>query len=278
MMAATVESKPAIRQWTDRPTNSMKIHTSLSAKSLQARLDALKPWFYSFEFENNIGTRSYADENALGIHESRVECIFPFLDKYFNGRWNEVSCLDIACHEGWFSFQIAQRGARSVMGVDLRPDRIERANFIREAGGFTNASFEVRDLFTLNPKQNGIFDLTLFLGIFYHLEDPVRGFRAVRALTRNVCIIEGQVARYQEAITTAWGNKQEIRSGPACVVIDADPQHSPDSNRISLVPSLDALLKIIHAAGFQRTELIRPTPSLHEQYVQFDRVIIVAFV
>ena len=256
----------------------MKIHTSLPAENLQARLDALKPWFYAFEFDNQAGTRSYADENVLWIHESRVACIFPFLDRYVNGRWNEVSCLDIACHEGWFSFQIAQRGARSVLGVDLRPDRIERANFIRKAGGFTNASFAVRDLFALNPNQDGVFDLTLFLGIFYHLEDPVRGFRAVRALTRNVCIIEGQVARSKEKITTAWGNKDEIRSGPACVVIDADPQHSPESNRISLVPSLDALLKIIQAAGFRRAELINPAPTLHEQYVQFDRVIILAFV
>jgi tRNA (mo5U34)-methyltransferase len=256
----------------------MKIHTTLSAEYLQARLDALGSWFYEFQFDNQINTRSSADANALGIHESRVQCVLPFLDRYFNGRWDEVSCLDIACHEGWFSFQIAQRGARSVKGIDIRPDRIERANFIREAGEITNANFEVRDLFTLNPDQDGIFDLTLFLGIFYHLEDPVRAFRAVRALTRNVCVIEGQVARYKESITTAWGSMQDARSGPACVVIDADPQHSPVSGGISLVPSLEALKQIIRAAGFRRWELVNPTSSLHEQYVHFDRVILFAFV
>jgi tRNA (mo5U34)-methyltransferase len=256
----------------------MKLHTSLPADFLQARLDALGPWFYQFEFDNEIRTRSYADENALRIHESRVQCIFPFLDRYFEGRWHEVSCLDIACHEGWFGFQIAQRGARFVKGIDIRADRIERANFIREAGGIADANFEVRDLFTLNPVQDGVYDLTLFLGIFYHLEDPVRGFRTVRALTRNVCIIEGQVARHKERITTAWGNKEEIRSGPACVVIDADPQHSPLSSGISLVPSLDALQKIIRAAGFRLVELVNPPPSLHEQYVNFDRVIVFAYV
>lgn len=256
----------------------MKIHTSLPAEYIQARLDALGPWFYKFEFDNHIQTESFADENALGIHESRVQCILPFLDRTFEGKWNDISCLDVACHEGWFAFQIAQRGARFVKGIDVRPDRVERANFIREAGEIGNANFEVRDLFTLNPNQDGIYDLTLFLGIFYHLEDPVRGFRVVRALTRNVCVIEGQVARYTERITTAWGNKQEMRSGPACVLIDADPQHSTVSTGISLVPSLDALQKIIRAAGFRRVELVSPTPSLHEQFVNFDRVIILAFV
>jgi hypothetical protein len=47
---------------------------------------------------------------------------------------------------------------------------------------------------------------------------------------------------------------------------------------ISLVATLDALRKIIRAAGFQRQELVHPTASLHEQYVDFDRVIVFAFV
>jgi tRNA (mo5U34)-methyltransferase len=258
--------------------SAMKMHTSLPAETLQRALDALGPWFYRFEFDNQAHTVSFADENALEIHESRAQCIFPFLDECFKGRWHDVSCLDVACHEGWFAFQIAQRGARLVKGIDIRPERIERANFIKEAGAITNTSFEVRDLFTLDPAREGVFDLTLFLGILYHLEDPVRGFRAVRALTRDVCVIEGQVARFHENIATAWGSKEEIRSGPACVVIDADPQHSPAGAGVSLVPSLEALQKIIRAAGFRRQELVQPVPSLHEQYVHFDRVIVFAFV
>ncbi len=256
----------------------MKMQTSLAAQALQRKLDALGPWFYSFEFDNGAQTNSFADENALEIHKSRAQCILPFLEKHFEGRWRDISCLDIACHEGWFAFQIAQRGARLVKGIDIRAERIVRANFIREAGTVTNTSFEIRDLFALDPAQDGVFDLTLFLGIFYHLEDPVRGFRAVRALTRDLCVIEGQVARSNEYITTAWGSRKEIRSGPACVVLDADPHHSPTHAGVSLVPSLKALQKIIGAAGFRRQKLIQPTPSLHEQYTHFDRVIVFASV
>lgn len=256
----------------------MKIHTSLPASYLQAKLAELGPWFYEFEFDNQVRTGPPVDENALKIHESRVQGILPSLDRYFEGRWHEVACLDIACHEGWFALQVAQRGARSVRGIDIRPERIERANFVREAGGFANTTFEVCDLFALDSARHGIFDLTLFLGVFYHLEDPVRGFRAVRALTRDLCVIEGQVARYNGNITTAWGNKDELRSGPPCVVVDADPQHARVGDAISLVPSLEALQKIVRAAGFRRIELVHPAPSLHEQYVSFDRVILFAFV
>jgi hypothetical protein len=34
---------------------------------------------------------------------------------------------------------------------------------------------------------------------------------------------------------------------------------------------------MIRAAGFQRVELVKPSPSLHEQYTNFDRVIVFAF-
>jgi tRNA (mo5U34)-methyltransferase len=111
--------------------SSMRIHTSLPAESLQRALDALGPWFYRFEFDNQAHTVSFADENALGIHTSLAQCIFPFLDEYFKGRWHDVSCLDVACHEGWFAFQIARRGARLVKGIDLRPERIDRARSAR---------------------------------------------------------------------------------------------------------------------------------------------------
>jgi len=255
----------------------MKIQTSLPPAPLHAQLKRLGPWFYEFEFSNGVRTESSGDNDVLAIHESRARCILPYLDRHFEGRWQNISCLDVACHEGWFALQVAQRGARFVRGIDLRPERIQRANLIREAGGFSNVIFEVKDLFALDPPREGTFDLVLFLGIFYHLEDIVRGFRLARALTREVCVVEGQVARHSGEIETAWGKQTQIRSGPACVVIESDPEHARPGAALSLVPSLPALQRIVRGAGFERIELVEPTPSLHEQYRNFDRVLLFAF-
>ena len=255
----------------------MKIRTSLKPEFVAKKLKELGPWFYPFEFDN-VRVESFRNPNALKIHESRDRCIFPFLDRYFQRRWQELTCLDIACHEGWFSFQVATRGARSVVGVDVRQERILQANFIREAGSFENTRFECRDFFSLDEARDGSFDLVFFLGIFYHLEDLVRGFRHVRKLTREVCVMEGQVIRHQGQIVTAWGNKEDLRSGPACTVLDADPNHCGPGAALAVVPSLEALQMIIRAAGFSRAHLVLPTPELEEQYVSFDRVILFAFV
>src|ERR1700682_2762106 len=254
----------------------MKVQTRLSYKEVAAKLLQLGPWFYPFEFQN--GARAeLQDESALSIHESRARGIFPVLDRHFQGRWSSTSCLDIACHEGWFSLQIAERGALRVRGIDVRSERIEKANFIRDAAGFANTTYEVGDLFDLNPSRDGVFDLTFFLGIFYHLEDPVRAFRLVRGLTAEVCVIEGQVARHQGSLVTAWGRRDQLRSGPTSIVIDADPNHTSPGSAVCIVPSLEALKKILRAAGFSRTELVQPMPGMHEQFLGFDRGMLFAF-
>lgn len=255
----------------------MKISSWLSPADLEAQVQALGPWFYPFDFGNGVRTGVEGDPDLLAIHRSRREAIFSFLDRHFQNRWPEVSCLDLACHEGWFAFQVAERGARAVRGVDIRPERVARANFVRNAGVFANVRFDVTDLFRLNPAIDGSHQLVLFLGIFYHLEDPVRGLRAARALTQELCVIEGQVARHQGHVSTAWGKKEEMRSGPVCVVIDADPEHARPGTHLCLVPSLEALQRMVRAAGFARSELLQPTASMHEQYANFDRVILFAF-
>ena len=241
-----------------------------------AGLNASGPWFYQFEFQGGEKTE-VVDPSAARIHESRAQVIFPVLDRHFAGRWGQVSCLDIACHEGWFSLQVAQRGARSVRGIDIREDRVARANLIRDAAGLNQVNYEVGDLFQLAPETTGVFDLTFFLGIFYHLEDIVRGFRIVHGLTRDVCVIEGQVARHHGELVTAWGRSDRLRLGPACVVVDADPNHIAPGSGVCIVPSLEALEKIVRAAGFRRTEVATPMPGMHEQYLGFDRVVLFAF-
>jgi choline-sulfatase len=255
---------------------TMVVRTSLSDAELDSALARLGRWFYPFQFQN--GTRvELIDREVIGLHRSRAQAIFSTLDRQYSGRWPEVRCLDLACHEGWFSLQVAARGARFVRGIDVRPDRIQRAAFIRDSGGFSNAVYEVGDLFALNPERDGIYDLTFFLGIFYHLEDPMRALRIVRSLTRTVCVIEGQVARHSGSLKMAWGTQSHMRSGPACAVIDADPNHIAPGASVSLVPSLEALTMMLRAAGFSRVDLVEPAPGMHEQLSGGDRVIVFAY-
>src|SRR2546429_7508780 len=79
--------------------------------------------------------------------------------------------LDIGCAEGFFSFEAERRGAREVIGIDSFSDSVRRFNIVKEARQ-SNATAFLMNVYDLEPKRLGTFDLVLFYGVFYHLKHP----------------------------------------------------------------------------------------------------------
>jgi tRNA (mo5U34)-methyltransferase len=242
---------------------------------LEEGLRARAPWFYPLRFANGATTESITADIAQ-IHTTCTDAIFSHLDRLFGHRWETVRALDIACHEGWFSFQTAARGAASVLGYDIRPEHIAKAQWLREVTGLTNTHFEVRDLFALDPSALGTFELVFFVGIFYHLENPMAALRIARSLTQGVCVLEGQVARQQE-IATGWGPVGMERHGPGMVVLPGEPVHAHQPAGVVLVPTLEALRLMLLHAGFREVHLLLPAPHAYVAFQTYDRVMLFAY-
>ena len=64
-----------------------------------------------------------------------------------------MNVLDIGCNSGWFSFDLAERGARSVDGVDLRAQNMEQAKFLRDYFGLENTHFDVADALSFDNER-----------------------------------------------------------------------------------------------------------------------------
>jgi tRNA (mo5U34)-methyltransferase len=250
------------------------IPTGLTAEQLQSKLARYGDWFYEFKFSNGAST-SVPEEAVREIHDTRAKLVFPVLDRTFGKRWEEIECLDMACHQGWFAIQTALRGAH-VRGVDIRAEHVERAAFVARLAGLEDIRFEQGNLYELRPERYGTYDLTLFLGILYHLENPVGALKIARALTRELCVIETQVARPAPDLTYAWGSHPDPRSGRAMAVGRVDEHHVAEGEAVVLLPTLSALYDLLHAAGFAHVELVEPPPGAHPQFVALDRVVIVA--
>lgn len=250
--------------------------TTLPYDTLVAALRERAPWFYPFTFTNGAQT-AYDDPAVTAIHETRAAAIFPHLDRLYGHRWPETDVLDIACHEGWFTLQTAMRGARSVRGVDVRPDHIAQAEWVREVAGLTNVSFVVSDLYDLDPAMLGTFPLVFFIGVFYHLEDPMRALRVARSLTREVCVLEGQVARPQVLIA-GQGPVGREHIGPGVAVFTGEPTHAHRPSGIVMVPTLDALGLMLMHAGFREAHLVLPALDAYEAMRTMDRAILFAYV
>jgi hypothetical protein len=233
------------------------------------------PWFYKYRFEG--GSESASMQPLIDeIHQVRADLIFPLLDLAYDGKWRSLRCLDIGCHEGWFSFQLAVRGASEVIGTDVRDEHLHKANVIRSVSGLDNATFKKCSVYDLARAGLGTFDLTFFVGLLYHLDNPVGSLTAVRAMTRNLCVIETQVARAAPDLECLWGSDEGTHRGPGIVVVRSDPNHVEGDRSVVLVPTLKALYELLHSAGFNQCYLAVARPGMYRQYPDYDRVVVFA--
>jgi tRNA (mo5U34)-methyltransferase len=257
-------------------TTPMKDLQQLEAKILGRK------WFYQFQLPGGKVTDTYVDDFVLPIHTTRSQMMSQFLDNTFGGDIKELRCIDLACHEGYFSLQLIDKGVKEVTGIDARADHIDNANLIRQIYGYSNLNFQVGDIQKLTPQEIGKFDFSLLFGILYHLENVVGALRFVQAITKKVCLIETQVVPNMTGIVD-WGSHRYNKEIIGCMAIIDEGQELQSDNAeanitpVSLVPSLPGLLWLLKAVGFKRTAVLNPPADAYEQLASFKRVIVAAY-
>lgn len=99
--------------------------------------------------------------------------------------------LDLGTRDGFFAFELERRGAE-VLAVDYCPaDQTGFSVAARILG--SRARFRQANLFELRAHDLGTFDVVLFLGLIYHLPDPMRALRIVRGLCRRWMWLESHL-------------------------------------------------------------------------------------
>jgi SAM-dependent methyltransferase len=90
--------------------------------------------------------------------------------------------LDAGCGQGVFSMELAKAHPEArVLGIDMDPVLVERANKIARKAGLANCRFEVGDVTKLDYDAR--FDLVVSVDNLEHVEDDVTAMRVlVRAL------------------------------------------------------------------------------------------------
>jgi hypothetical protein len=187
------------------------------------------------------------------------------------------SAIDIACHQGYFSTQLAQMGARDVLAVDARPEHVADAELIAKALNLANMRVRQFDVHALTPEAVGRFDIVLMLGLIYHLENPVGALRVARALTQGICLVETQIVPGMTGMVD-YGSYRFVRplKGSFGIIDETGETHGPEASTtgICLVPSLDALIWIMQKVGFRRVEILPPPENAYEQLRYGKRVMV----
>ena len=236
-------------------------------------------WLYEFDLGDGIVTPLLTEE-LREIHSTRERMIVPVIEEFWPKGLAGQKCLDVACNEGYFSFLLYERGA-TVKGIDVREININRAKAVQKVYAYdsTRLTFSTEDFF-VNQDSTNQYDLTLFLGLLYHLENPMGAIRILYRVTKRLCIIETQLTRQQEPVYSGWGQTAKTLELPASMGLyeetDMDENNLAAHQSLSFIPNVVAVRKLLFSAGFSKVWQIAASPDFNQQYVNNDRGVFLA--
>jgi tRNA (mo5U34)-methyltransferase len=142
---------------------------------------ALAPWFHNLHLPDG---RQTAPDHPLGDFPAfKWAQVAPYLPNDLTG-W---TALDIGCNAGFYSFQLAGRGAR-VTGLEVDEHYLVQARWAAEKYGL---EIELRHG-NVYDLANGLeqWDLILFMGVLYHLRHPLLALDAVARAVGRLLVLQ----------------------------------------------------------------------------------------
>jgi tRNA (mo5U34)-methyltransferase len=158
---------------------------------LAQEIAALGPWFHNLHLPDGLQT---APDHPLGDFPRR--------------KWNELAAalpedlhganvLDVGCNAGFYSFELANRGAR-VLAIDSDEHYLQQARWARDRHpSGDRVEFMMMQVYEV-PRLAQQFDLVLFMGVFYHLRYPVLALDLVADRARDRLVFQSLTMRDDE--------------------------------------------------------------------------------
>jgi tRNA (mo5U34)-methyltransferase len=243
-------------------------------EELQAQADAFG-WYHTIDLGHGVVTK------GISVQETS-----PGVIPDVSGR----SVLDVGAWDGKFSFAAEQAGASRVVALDhyawgvdfvargaywaeciangTLPDQSrDETDFWRpdlpgqRGFNFAKAALDskvepvVGDFQKIDLDELGVFDVVLYLGVLYHMKEPLTCLERLRAVTKEVAVIETEAVHIQ-------GFDREVLM----------QFHAGSDLRVDFgnwyVPTIEALHNLCRAAGFSevRTVIGPPPPPAGSEH------------
>ena len=117
-----------------------------------------------------------------GYLDRDVDAVADFLTPRLS---QGLSALDCGCGPSPITLGLARAVAPGpVVGIDIEPTMIDRANSLAADSGLSNIQFQVADIHDL-PFDDDSFDIVFSSAVLEHLPDPVSALRELRRVTRT---------------------------------------------------------------------------------------------
>ncbi|HEY0866452.1 MAG TPA: TIGR04290 family methyltransferase [Fimbriimonas sp.] len=241
---------------------------------MQDDIERLGPWFHNIRLPDGSQT---APDHFLGdFPRFKWRQLAPHLPRDLEG-W---SALDIGCNAGFYSFEIAARGAR-VTGIDVDDHYLVQARWVAKVLGLDDrVEFKKMQVYDLAHTEE-TYDLVLFMGVLYHLRYPLLGIDIVAQKTRRLMVMQTLSLPGREVYPTPEDTEFHEREGmkepgwPAMAFVEHRLAGDPTN---WFVPNHAACEAMLRSAGmrilghpFEEAYLCEPDPERPSAMTTWNR-------
>jgi SAM-dependent methyltransferase len=201
----------------------------LTREDLVNEIAKRRPWYQRIEFQKHFVTTTDDPENAMldaawdnklgDISLEQAAILRP------QPKWNEIKkilplvegldVLEIGCNCGFFSFEFAKAGARSVVGLDVSDQWLSNANWAKEVLALDNVEFKNIDFMNYSagesqdpgggllsdanseiPLPNQKTDIVFMSTVIDHLFFPLFAIYKMLRIARKYVVIDCPVMHF----------------------------------------------------------------------------------
>jgi 2-polyprenyl-3-methyl-5-hydroxy-6-metoxy-1,4-benzoquinol methylase len=177
---------------------------------------------------------AYRDHNqpVARLNARQAMIVQPFADEIRGAR-----VLDLAAHDGRWSYALAGAGAAQVVGVEARQELIDIFPSFPDADLRARVELRCNDLYDeidSEARKGVTYDVVAVYGILYHLMDHFRLFQALRKLGPKLVIVDSEFMRRPGPMIQLVKERTDN-------VLNAAPQIEGQKVAVKGVPSFKAM-------------------------------------
>lgn len=151
----------------------------LDNSQIITKINSVKHWYHKIEIRPGLVTPGINNSpEFLRLLNFPIDC-------------SGLRILDLGTRDGFFAFELEKRGAE-VVAIDYYPSDKTGFNIAAELLN-SKVTYVQDNVYNVSLEKYGTFDIALFLGLIYHLPDPLRALNIVRKVCKNELYLETQV-------------------------------------------------------------------------------------
>jgi tRNA (mo5U34)-methyltransferase len=225
---------------------------TMTNEEILSELERLQPWFHRIDLGGGLYTKT---ESVMGEPVDHPAGPWETIQKCIPEDLSGKSVLDVGCNAGFYAIEAKRRGAARVLGVDGQRQHVRQAVFVRKALGL-DIEYRRMNVYELNRRTVGEFDITLALGLLYHLKHLVLALENLYEVTRELLVVETAIMPPEHtpaSFTHPLGATEMRLHALACV---ENPPEAKEQVFNWFLPGVESLRALLHNTGFDETEVV----------------------